>query len=175
MWTVHWVWFWSDGDLCSQFQIWTTADLYSTNCSSTSPVIVLDMARLAYSTLWKEFFQMPNDAYWILILHVQPIEYHLQLDRVTIDGDERIWRSVFLAKYVRQSLFIFQDAELSRRCDGVFPSTDVEIVKLFGNEIRFCLMGGMNQLFFNLSFTQQGSVPLFFGDIRSKQKKVINH
>lgn len=91
-----------------------------------------------------------------------------------MDGDERVWQAVALCKYPHYYEFVFQDIELNLKLSAPFSSTDVEIVKVFEKDVRFSLIRGMNQFFVNLSFTQLGSVPLFFGDVRSKQKKVIN-
>lgn len=98
------------------------------------------------------------------------------MERVSIDGvfdgaDERIWQFVSLLKY--PDGYMFRDSELDLICNGPFSPDNVEILGAFNRVVRFALIRGFNELLINLVFAGHSSVPLFFGDIRWPQRRVM--
>lgn len=102
----------------------------------------------------------------------------MKLEEVTIDGEmdgdqDKIWKDVNLTKSKYSYNFSLQNAEIDTICDGSFLPADVEIVELFRRVVRISVIKETKHLWINFLFAQQGSVPLFFGDIRWQQKRVI--
>lgn len=98
----------------------------------------------------------------------------MTLESVSIDSmGERTWEWVILSKHTFSDRFIFRNDELDELCGGVFSSSDIEILVVFGRVIRFFLERRINRLFVNLVFNSKYAIQAFVQDIRSRQSKVI--
>lgn len=85
----------------------------------------------------------------------------------------KIWESVILYKFKFSDRFIFDSEELDHIFCGTFSPADVEIVNVFGREIKLTLIRGEYKFLINLLFLEESDILKFFEAIRSQQKNVI--